>query len=42
MTEMVLKVMDWMKDTGRVDEDQIAMVKYYEEQMGIMVGREET
>lgn len=30
MTDVVLRVMDWMNDNGHIDEDQIAMVKYYE------------
>ena len=29
MTDVVLQVMDWMNDNGHIDEDQIAMVKYY-------------
>ena len=35
MTDVVLQVMDWMNDNGHIDEDQIAMVKYYEEKMGV-------
>ena len=38
MTDVVLMVMDWMKDNGHIDEDQIAMVKYYEDKMGVHVG----
>lgn len=38
MTDVVLHVMDWMKDNGHIDEDQIAMVKYYEEKMDVTVG----
>ena len=30
LTDVVLHVMDWMNDNGHIDEDQIAMVKYYE------------
>ena len=41
MTRMVLDVMDWMKDNGHIDEDQIAMVKYYEERMGVIAGSEQ-
>ena len=40
MTDVVLHVMDWMNDTGRIDEDQIAMVKYYEDKMGVKTGSE--
>lgn len=42
MTDVVLHVMDWMKDNGHIDEDQIAMVKYYEDKMEVTVGTEET
>ena len=38
MTDVVLQVMDWMNDNGHIDEDQIAMVKYYEDKMGVTVG----
>lgn len=41
MTDVVLHVMDWMKDNGHIDEDQIAMVKYYEDKMEVTVGKEE-
>lgn len=41
MTDVVLMVMDWMNDNGHIDEDQIAMVKYYEDKMDVRVGREE-
>jgi 2-hydroxy-3-oxopropionate reductase len=40
MTDMVLHVMDWMLDNGHIDEDQVAMVKYYEDKMGVKVGKE--
>lgn len=40
MTDVVLHVMDWMKDNGHIDEDQIAMVKYYEDKMDVKVGKE--
>ena len=36
--DVVLMVMDWMKDNGHIDEDQIAMVKYYEDKMDVHVG----
>lgn len=38
MTDVILHVMDWMKDNGHIDEDQAAMVKYYEEKMNVKVG----
>ena len=38
MTDVVLQVMDWMNDNGHIDEDQIAMVKYSEDKMGVTVG----
>lgn len=38
LTDVVLRVMDWMNDNGHIDEDQIAMVKYYEEKMKVHVG----
>ncbi len=38
MADVVLMVMDWMNDNGHVDEDQIAMVKYYEDKMNVTVG----
>jgi len=41
MTDVVLHVMDWMKDNGHIDEDQIAMVKYYEDKMNVTVGNAE-
>ena len=40
MTDVVLHVMDWMNDNGHIDEDQIAMVKYYEDKMDVQVGKE--
>lgn len=40
MTDVVLHVMDWMNDNGLIDEDQIAMVKYYEDKMDVTVGSE--
>lgn len=41
MTDVVLMVMDWMKDNGHIDEDQIAMVKYYEDKMEVTAGQAE-
>lgn len=41
MTDVVLMVMDWMKDNGHIDEDQIAMVKYYEDKMEVTAGKAE-
>lgn len=38
MCDVTLQVMDWMKDNGHIDEDQAAMVKYYEDKMGVTVG----
>lgn len=38
MTDVVLRVMDWMNDNGHIDEDQIAMVKYFEDKMDVTVG----
>ena len=40
MTDVILHVMDWMKDNGYIDYDQIAMVKYYEDKMDVIVGNE--
>ena len=40
MTDVVLQVMDWMNDNGHIDEDQIAMVKYYEDKMDVKAGCE--
>lgn len=38
LTDVVLHVMDWMQDNGHIDEDQAALVKYYEEKMDVQVG----
>jgi 2-hydroxy-3-oxopropionate reductase len=38
MTDVVLLVMDWMNDNGHIDEDQAAMVKYFEDKMDVKVG----
>lgn len=40
ITDVVLHIMDWMQDNGHINEDQIAMVKYYEDKMGVTVGGE--
>ncbi len=40
MTDVVLHVMDWMADNGHINEDQIAMVKYYEDKMDVTVGQD--
>ena len=37
MTETVKKQMDWMYDHGMINEDQCALVKYYEASMGVEV-----
>ena len=42
LTDVVLHVMDWMKDNGHIDDDQAALVKYYEDKMEVQVGQEET
>ena len=41
LTDVILMVMDWMNDNGHINEDQIAMVKYYEDKMNVKVGEEE-
>ena len=41
LTDVVLMVMDWMNDNGHIDEDQIAMVKYYEDKMDVHVGSDD-
>ncbi|MDO5140494.1 MAG: NAD(P)-binding domain-containing protein [Eubacteriales bacterium] len=41
LTDTILMVMDWMNDNGHIDEDQIAMVKYYEDKMKVTVGSAE-
>ena len=42
MTDVVLRVMDWMEDNGHIDEDQSALVKYYEEKMKVQAGSEKS
>jgi 2-hydroxy-3-oxopropionate reductase len=41
MTDVVLHVMDWMDDNGMINEDQIAMVKYFEKKMDTFVEKKE-
>lgn len=38
VTDVTLQIMDWMNDNGYIDEDQIAMVKYFEDKMDVTVG----
>ena len=38
VTNVVLGIMDWMNDNGHINEDQIAMVKYFEDKMGVQTG----
>ncbi len=38
LTDVVLHVMDWMNDNGYIDEDQAALVRYYEDKMDVTVG----
>ena len=37
MTKIVKEQMDWMYDRGMINEDQCALVKYYEDAMGVEV-----
>lgn len=39
-TDVLLHIMDWMTDNGYENEDQIAMVKYYEDKMNIKIKNE--
>ena len=41
LTDVVLRVMDWANDNGYVNEDQAALVRYYEDKMQVTVGQEE-
>ncbi|MDD5921735.1 MAG: NAD-binding protein, partial [Eubacteriales bacterium] len=41
VTDVTLRIMDWDKDHGYIDEDQTAMVKYFEDKMNVDVGRKE-
>ena len=38
MGDVVLRVMDWMNDNGYINEDQAALVRYYEDKMQVTVG----
>lgn len=38
LTDVVLRVMDWMNDNGYINEDQAALVRYYEDKMQVTVG----
>ena len=38
VTDVTLRIMDWMKDNGHIDEDQAAMVKFFEDKMDVCVG----
>lgn len=38
VTDVTLRIMDWMKDNGYIDVDQAGMVKYFEEKMSVQVG----
>ena len=37
LTKIVEQQMDWINDHGLIDEDQAAMVKYYEDSMGVTI-----
>ncbi|MCI2056446.1 MAG: NAD(P)-binding domain-containing protein [Oscillibacter sp.] len=41
VTDVVLNIMDWMNDNGHINEDQAAMVKYFEDKMDVTVGSED-
>ena len=41
LTDVVLRIMDWANDNGYVNEDQAALVRYYEDKMQVTVGQEE-
>ena len=41
LTEVVCQVFDWANDNGYVNDDQAALVHYYEEKMGVKVGQED-
>lgn len=41
LTDVVLQVMDWINDNGYVNEDQAALVRYYEDKMQVTVGGEQ-
>lgn len=37
LTSLVKTQMDWMDEHGMIDEDQCALIKYYEAAMGVEV-----
>jgi 2-hydroxy-3-oxopropionate reductase len=37
MTHIVEQQMDWINDNGLINEDQSAMAKFYEAQMGVVI-----
>ena len=41
LTDVVLRVMDWMNDNGYINEDQAALVRYYEDKMQVRIGTEQ-
>lgn len=41
LTDVILRLMDWMNDNGYVNEDQAALVRYYEDKMQVTVGEKE-
>jgi 2-hydroxy-3-oxopropionate reductase len=41
VTDVTLRIMDWMKDNGHIDDDQAAMVKFFEDKMSVDVGKEQ-
>jgi 2-hydroxy-3-oxopropionate reductase len=38
LTKIVEQQMDWINEHGLINEDQAAMVKYYEDSMGVVIG----
>lgn len=41
LTEVVCQVFDWANDNGYINDDQAALVHYYEEKMNVKVGSED-
>ncbi|OKY54569.1 NAD(P)-dependent oxidoreductase [Megasphaera cerevisiae] len=39
VTDVTLRIMDWMKDNGYIDIDQAGIIKYFEEKMDVTVGK---
>lgn len=39
MTDVTLRIMDWMNDNGYIDIDQAGMIKYFEDKMDVTVGK---